>query len=461
MSWASRLAAILETSTFRHASLTAFIFLLVAVGSVMLSGHQIEALMQAHVREMVLADVQNQDKRQRLDNAEKLAGALRREAGREREGGITLVLSPSGEAIFGDRNLQSALNCSPVCELAWRNTDVRNSNGNTMRILGLQVPMADGGVFISAYDVLPMLERVRVIPLVAGVGLLAVLLSSLAIGLYSSVRNMRRVERIRGALRRYVSGDRDATVPTNRHGDEFDLLGVDINHVLGRANGLAHELRTPLTRLHNHLAGVVDRLDAELREDVLDAVSEAERIQRIFKAVLRIGEIEAGRCAYSFEWFDAGIMLQDVADYYHPLIESAGLHLQLEIDGAGQLYGDQSLLFQALANLLENAIKYVRPGSTVVLLVRFCGNSVELGVADNGPGIPKDLRGEAVRRFRRLDTQSQQGYGLGLALVNAIVQLHGGELVLSDNPPRGLLAVLRLNRSNWNGKIGLAEALRH
>ncbi|MFL9922905.1 HAMP domain-containing sensor histidine kinase [Herbaspirillum lusitanum] len=471
MSWTRRLPSLFETSTFRHASLTALIFLLVAVGSVVLIGHQIEALMHTHVREMILADVQNQEKRDRLTDSSKLAAVLRRDEENEREGGMSLVLSPAGEALYGDRRLLQVLDCARACRYGWRNQELQDVNGNVMRMQGLQVPLDDGGVFFRAYDVFPMLERVRVIPLVASLALLGVLLSSLAIGLYSSVRNMRRVDRIRAALRRYVGGDRDAIVPTNRKGDEIDLLGGDINHVLGRVNGLmeevksvtsilAHELRTPLTRLHNHLVGVAERLDDELRDDIMDAVAEAERIQRIFKAVLRIGEIEAGRCAYSFEWFDADAFLHDVADYYQPLVESARLRLHIQAEVGGDLYGDRALLFQAISNLLENAIKYGSQASDIFLLVRLHDDCIELGVADNGPGIRADLRDEAVRRFRRLETQSQDGSGLGLALVNAIAKLHAGELVLGDHQPRGLLAVLRLNASNWNSKTGSLATLK-
>lgn len=471
MSWASRLAGQAETSIFRQAALTSFIFLLVAVVSVALSRHQIEALLLNHVKEMVLADVHNQERRQRLASAPELAAVLKRDEGREREGGMGLVLSARGEALFGNRQLVSALDCSPQCKAGWRHADVVKGDGGLMQMLGMQVPLADGGVFFSAYDILPMLERVRVIPLLAGAALLGVLLTCLVIGLYSSMRSMRRVDHIRNALSRYVGGEHAATVPAGRQGDEFDLLGRDINHVLARVNGLmdevkgvssllAHELQTPLTRLHNRLASVAERVEDNLRDDIGSAVDEAVRIQRLFKAVLRIGEIEAGRCAYFFEWFDPRGLLQDVADYYEPLLEEARMELCIDSAEGGMMYGDRALLFQALANLLENAVKYASTGTGIVLLARFDGNWLELGVADNGPGIPGALRGEAVKRFRRLDTQSRQGSGLGLALVNAIAKLHIGELVLADNNPRGLRVVLRLNSSSWNEGKGLVEALK-
>jgi len=475
MSWAERVAHLLETSTFRHASMVAFIFLLVAVGTVLLSAHQIDALLHSHVRDMVLADVRTQERSHHFSDAQSMAVALARDDSREREGSKSLVVSPAGTLLFGDPQVRTALQCEPPCALQWRNVTVSDTSARLAQLFGVQVPLADGGVFFSGYDILPMRERLRVIPLVAGAGLFAVLLSSLAIGLYTSVRSMRRVDRIRSALRRYVTGERDAVVPCGRDGDEFDLLGQDINHVLHRVNRLmeevksvsshlAHELRTPLTRLHNRLETLTEKVDPQMRDDVVGALEEAERIQRMFRAVLRIGEVEAGRCEHAFEWFEARTLLEDLAEYYAPLVTLSDMELRIETEPGRELYGDRALLFQALSNLLENAIKYARKdgagkGETLVLLARRRGDGIALGVADHGPGIPPALRGQAVERFRRLGGTTQSGSGLGLALVNAIARLHGARLLLEENEPHGLLAVLLLDRRHWNAKTGLKDAL--
>lgn len=479
MSWAERVAHLLETRTFRHASLVAFLFLLVAIGSVLLSAHQIDVLLHSHVRDMVLADVRAQEHRHHFADASQLAVALTREDSREREGSKSLVLAPSGRLLFGDAKVRAALQCEPPCDLQWRNVTVGDTSAQLAQLFGVQVPLADGGVFFSGYDILPMRERLRVIPLVAGAGLFAVLLSSLAIGLYSSVQSMRRVDRIRSALRRYVTGERDATVPCRRDGDEFDLLGQDINHVLDRVNRLmeevksvsshlAHELRTPLTRMHNRLATLAEKVSDPMRDDVLGALEEGERIQRMVRAVLRIGEVEAGRCEHAFEWFEVRGLLDDLAEYYAPLVSMSGMALRIEAEPGRELYGDRALLFQALSNLIENAIKYAPEGKALVLLARRRGDGMALGVADHGPGIPADLRGQAVERFRRLGATSGRtsggvapsGSGLGLALVNAIARLHGARLSLEENLPEGLLAVLLLDRRQWSDRTSLKDALR-
>lgn len=471
MSWAERIIRLIETSTFKHAALSAFVFLLMAFGSMLLSSRQIESLLLDHVQGLVLSDIQAQQ-RQSLGNAYSLASRLSREPHHEKDDKIALVLSPDGRVLYGNHKLRQAVLERQSTANGWHNLSIPASDTPPMRLVGMQLRLPDGGLFLSAFNVLPMLERVRVIPIVTGAGLFAVLLSSLAIGLYSSLRSMRRVDRIRSALRAYVGGERGVTVPASLNGDEFDLLGTDINNVLARisllmdevksvSSHLAHELRTPLTRLHNRLENAAERVDDELRGEILAAVEEAERIQRMFKAVLRIGEIEAGRCAHYFEWFDACALLEDVTDYYQPLADSNGIRLQLEASAGGKLFGDRALLFQALANLLENALKYAGDKACITLLARLRDGCVEIGVADDGPGIPANQRGEAVKRFRRLHGSEQSGSGLGLALVNAIAKLHSGALLLEENPPCGLLAVLRLARNHWDEeRASLIEALR-
>ncbi|MBT0570719.1 HAMP domain-containing histidine kinase [Curvibacter sp. CHRR-16] len=472
MSWAERLLRLSETSTFRHASLTAFVFLLMAFGSILLSNRQIENFLVEHVRDMVLADLHGHERKAALQNSSTISQALTLSAPRQQDESIALVLSPRGELLFGDSHFMKALHIAPLQPTRWHDVVIQDNTGRPVRIYGMQLRLRDGGIFFSAFNILPMLERVRVIPMVAGAGLLAVLLSSLAIGLYSSVRSMRRVDRIRSALRSYIGGEREASVPASSNGDELDLLGMDINNVLSRINGLmdevksvsshlAHELRTPLTRLHNRLDLVAERLDGSLRHDVLEAVQEAERIQRMFKAVLRIGEIEAGRCNHSFEWFDVRALLADVMDYYQPLAEAQSITLQLDKSTAGNLLADRALVFQALSNMLENALKYAGAGASITLLVRLHTGYVDIAIADDGPGIAPELRAEAMKRFRRLHGSEHSGSGLGLALVSAIAKLHSGELVLQDNEPRGLIVALRLAANHWaTERTTLSHALR-
>ena len=174
------------------------------------------------------------------------------------------------------------------------------------------------------------------------------------------------------------------------------------------------------------------------------------------RTVMRISEIETGRCHHEPVDLDARALLADLHDYYDVLADQRGVVLQIRVEDDLPLMGDRALLFQALVNLIDNAIKYAPPGSAITLLARRRGPWIELGTADQGPGIDADQRSQAVQRFRRLTRdRTISGHGLGLALVHAVAALHGGSLALADNDPgppqgaasgtpRGLLAILRL-----------------
>lgn len=161
---------------------------------------------------------------------------------------------------------------------------------------------------------------------------------------------------------------------------------------------------------------------------------------------MRIGEIESGRCIHQFEQIEARRLLAEVNEYYQPLAEERGCRLLLEINAGIQLFGDRALLFQALANLVENALKYAAEGKEITLGVKLYQGWIALSVADRGPGIPPVQHEKALQRFQRLDTRPpQSGYGLGLSLVKAIADLHGGKLCLESANP-GLTVYLCLKR---------------
>lgn len=444
------------TSNFRQASTIAFVCLLIALTSIIFSNHLLELIMRSHVRDMILNDVRSQQLHGRLLRVEHVVAALRyREPFENRKERHAIVVDEHGKPLYGDTQLLPGLACQGECTSNWRHATLTDANGDETEILGLLVPLADGGRYFSAYDLRPMLERTRIIPLMAGAGLLLVLLLILLISLPFSRRNLARINHIRDALSRYASGDHSARAPSARDGDEFDQLGGEINQSLQRIDRLmeevrtvtshiAHELRTPLTRLQSRLLSVSERLEGEPREELLRAVQDSERIQSLFRAVMRVGEVETGRCAHQFEVILARELLEDVREYYLPLAEERDCLLQIECAPDYRLYGDRALLFQALANLVDNALKYAPIGSPILLATGSLPGRQALSVADRGRGIPRELNAKAMERFSRLDTGGDvPGNGLGLTLTRAICDLHGGRLVLADNEP-GLRAILVL-----------------
>jgi signal transduction histidine kinase len=447
---------LLNTSNFRQATTIAFICLLVALASIILSNQLLAVVMRSHVRDMILTDVRTQQFHGRLKDAAAAARALRDGQPLEvRKDRHSIVFDERGNALFGDALLLPQVDCPAPCNTNWRHGTLRSAKGRESEILGLLMPLPGGGQYFSAYDLRPMLERTRMIPLIAGAGLLVILLSIVLISLPFSLRNLYRINSIRDALVRYSSGDHSVRVPYALHGDEFDQLGIEINQGLQRINKLmdevknisthiAHELRTPLTRLQSRLLNAVDMVDGDARDELLRAVQDSERIQNLFRAVMRVAEVETGRLAYQFEAIQAHTLLEDIIEYYLPLAEERHCELRISARQDCWLYGDKALLFQALANLIDNALKYAPAGLPITLRAYNRQGFSYLAVEDRGAGIPAQLSAKAIERFQRLDTSGNTpGNGLGLTMIQAIAELHGGQLMLEDNHP-GLSAIIQL-----------------
>ena len=291
-----------------------------------------------------------------------------------------------------------------------------------------------------------------------GVGIAAVLAFVIAWRLRRSV--VARIESINRTSRRIMEGELSERIRSHGSGDEFDELITNLNAMLERIESLmedvrrvsdnvAHDLRTPLGRLRTRLerlrdagGGDGDGVSAELVEAALD---EADQMLATFNALLRIARIETRQRRHAFERVDLATIGTDVADLYAPVAESRGItfrHSGIE----APVDGDADLLFQSLANLLDNAMKYTPEGGAVTLHVTSDDDAVTVVVADSGPGVPPEERDAVLRRFYRLEpARSAPGSGLGLSLVAAVAELHEATLTLADNAP-GLVVRLRFRR---------------
>jgi signal transduction histidine kinase len=206
-------------------------------------------------------------------------------------------------------------------------------------------------------------------------------------------------------------------------------------------DAVAHDLRTPLTRLRLRLER--GREQARDIEELRDAVDQGlvwiDQTLEMVTAVLRIGEIEHGRRCAAFGSVDLGLVVSEAVDLFEPLAEEKGIALSIDLDGtASTIEGDRSLIFEAIANLLDNAVKFTPPGGPVrVGLVRRDGETV-VYIEDTGPGIAASERAQVFKRFYRTERARQtQGNGLGLGLVAAIAKLHAFSLTVSDGPGGG------------------------
>lgn len=254
-------------------------------------------------------------------------------------------------------------------------------------------------------------------------------------------------------------GDLSRRAHRSGSGDEFDELAETINDMLDRitklmngvrevSNSIAHDLRTPITRARARLEDAAEhaRTEDELRGAVDRATGELDGVVKVFQALLRIAEIEAGARRSAFAEIDLVPVLDDLAEFFEAVAEDRNIVLDTAWPSELPLVGDRDMLQQAIANLLENAIKFSPPDHRVMISARMDSITIEIHIADQGPGIPEADRPRATERFYRAESaRSTPGSGLGLALVSAIAQLHGGGLRLDDNHP-GLRAILELPR---------------
>lgn len=306
-------------------------------------------------------------------------------------------------------------------------------------------------------------EKQRLRELLAeGIGWSA--LGALAFALGGAVVLRRALEqRLRPAVQTaqaIAAGDLSHRVPLSRRDDEFDRLGVGMNDMLDRidrlmvgvrgvSDAIAHDLRTPIARarakLEEALAGSDD--SEALRAAMEQGIADLDHISRVFSALLRIAEAEAGARRAAFAPLDVVPLLAEVAEFYGAVAESRGQTLETGLPPRLDLVGDRDLLAQAVGNLVDNALKFTPDGGRVKVSARMLGRDrVEIAVEDSGPGLSPADRARAGERFFRADaSRATPGSGLGLSLVQAVARLHGGELVLQEaDPPPGLRAAMLL-----------------
>lgn len=330
---------------------------------------------------------------------------------------------------------------------------------------GRIVRLANGNVLLVAIETG---ERGRIVRRItqavttaAPIGVLLALIGGIFISRYAA----RRAEQLTRTTEEIVAGNLSIRAPVQGSGDEFDRLATHLNTMLEKlerlmaasrhsGDAIAHDLRSPLSRLRNRLEGaLLSPMDAEsARETLASTVEEVDRVLLTFNAILRLSRLDAGAEGRMIK-IDLHDLLEELGELYEPACEDAGLHFNSEIGKPIIVLGDRELLAQAVSNLLDNAVKYTPSGGTIQFTARRTSDSIVITVADDGPGIPEHMREKAKERFFRLDSaRTQSGSGLGLALADAVAELHKGhmDLLWTKGPPepKGLKAVLTLPRDS-------------
>ena len=301
------------------------------------------------------------------------------------------------------------------------------------------------------------MERLIMDALIWGLGL-TVVLGGVG-GLLTSRWMLKRIDVINKTSREIMAGDLTRRIPSRGAGDEFDRLAGNLNAMLDQitklmdgvkqvSNNIAHDLRGPLNRIRAglELSLAKSRTPEEYRAVLEATVSEIDNLLMTFNALLTIAQAESGARRQDFTDIDLTSLAADVAELYDPLAEEKGLTLTVSLAPGVTVPGNRHLLSQALANLLDNAVKYTPTGGTIALSLTAPATGPELTVADTGPGVPAEHRELVLERFARLESsRNTPGSGLGLSLVAAVAGLHRAALRLADNAP-GLRATLALPR---------------
>ncbi len=379
--------------------------------------------------------------------------------------GLYLVVDPAGQALAG--NLDAKPNATPGPD-GWMDF-VYNRKG----IDGIEVKAARARAFVLPEHFYLLVGRDvqerRIIESLITSALVWAIVLTVALGLVGGLfmsRNMlARVDAINRSSSGIMKGDLSQRLPIAGTGDELDQLARNVNAMLDQIEALmngmrqvtdnvAHDLRSPLNRLRSRLEVTLlkDASPAEYRQALERTISEADSLLTTFNALLMIARAEAGSQRESMCTVDPSAVVADAAELYEPVAEESGLRLTVSTKEGLLVRGNRELLSQAVANLLDNAIKHGKPqsdgmkagettdGAAAPVIAVSVGSDAEgrvlISVADQGAGIPEQERGRVLERFVRLETsRNTPGSGLGLSLVAAVARLHGGRISLDDNHP--------------------------
>lgn len=283
-------------------------------------------------------------------------------------------------------------------------------------------------------------------------------------GALISANMIRLLDSLNHSIANIMQGNLSERLPVDQRGGEIDQLAAQLNIMLDRiensmndvrqvSDNIAHDLRTPLTRLRNKLSTLEKHTSPDNRGIVREMLVEADHLLSICAALLRIARVESCAKRADFSRVDIARIFVDVVELYEPLASVKDIDLRIDCNGEVMIQGDKDLLFQMLANLIDNAIKYTPTEGAIITQLYVVDEMIHIVFADNGLGIPKSSYKKIFQRFYRVEESRgiHPGNGLGLSLVKAVASLHGGEVTLSDslslfpnNPTPGLKITIRI-----------------
>ncbi|MBX5089071.1 sensor histidine kinase [Rhizobium lentis] len=449
----SRFRVLFKSTAVRLSALYILLFAICAATLVFYVTAMSERLLTGQIRDGVRQEVEQVQRAYDAGGMNLLLRTMERRA-RQPGANLYIIAGPSGDILAGN---VASVQPGVFEEVGWisapfayqRYTDGGGVERRHRAIANIFV--LDNGLRILIGRDLGDPERFRLLVRQALMVALAIMGLGAIIIWFGIGRNaLKRIDRMSDASKKIMAGDLSQRLPVGGSGDEFDRLSMSLNTMLERieklneglrqvSDNIAHDLKTPLTRLRNKAADALDMSDDNTRRAALEGIiSESDQLIRTFNALLMISRVEAGSVAAEMSPVELSAIVSDSAELYEPAAEEAGLGLSASVEPGVEVHGNRELIGQAIFNLLDNAIKYSSDtqGAEVSLKLARRPDGICLSVADNGPGVPADRRDDVVKRFVRLDeSRSKPGTGLGLSLVEAVMELHNGRLELSDTNP--------------------------
>ena len=463
------LGKLFRTTTFKLTLVYLTVFALFAAFLLGYFALNTRRLITEQITDTVNAEITGLSEQYRLGGIRRLVVVVDNRS-RRPGSSLYLVTTFNGQALAGNVTALAPgiLDNPGWTETVYHRIDEAETNEHPAHEALVRVFQLPGGFRLLVGRDLDERERLYRIVLSAGRWSVAiVVVLGLLGGFLVTRRVLRRIDAMTETTRTIMAGDLGGRLPVAGTGDELDRLAENLNAMLERiealmhglkevSDNIAHDLKTPLTRLRNRSEEALRsaKSEGEYRAALESTIEESEGLIRTFNALLMIARAESGQARDDMSEFDASEIANDVCELYEPLAEEKGIVLKVEAQTPAKVRGNRELVSQALANLVDNAIKYAQPagtganGATPEIVVRAfnADDRIMLTVADSGPGIPAADRSRAVERFVRLEqSRSQPGSGLGLSLASAVARLHGGELSLQDNNP-GLKSIIALPR---------------
>jgi len=452
----SSMLRLLRTAAFRYAAVYALLFS-GAVGALGLLAYQLSFGAVAREADRALAaEIESFRSVYETQGLLGLRTAVRERAeGRERE--FYLLVAPNGRVVAGNLSgvPPAAVGADGAFEFVYEAVVERDDDGGpavveARRARGVWARFQDEAAFAPAPVLLiardigereALRDRLRSLAL-WGAGVTAII--GLAVGLAFGGALLRRVDAINAVAAKIRAGDLSSRIRTVGDGDELDRLADNLNAMLDQierlmtgmrqvSDNVAHDLRSPLTRMRSRLENALSAEGADLAAVGEDTIADIDRMLSVFNALLAIARIESGEGGREAELVDVRDALESLADLYEPAAREAGFALSIDADEGAKVRVSRTLLSQAVSNLVDNALKYAKPGGRIVLEAKKTPGGVTVAVADDGPGVAAADRERVFDRFVRLEaSRTSPGSGLGLSLVAAIARAYRAKLEIGE-----------------------------